>query len=428
MRLIRACFRCRRVEVERALLERALVDPHVGDLAERLLDELEGHGDQRGVGVGGEGDLGHAVVVVLGEDLAVERAGQVAADRVEQRLHALVLVGRADHHRADLLGDGPLADRLVDQVEGDLLLLEQQLHDLVGDHREGLEHPLAGALGGLGHVGRDRLAADVLALLAVEVDRPSRSIRSMTPWKFDSAPIGSWSGIAVRPSLLSSCWITLAGLAPVRSILLMNAMPRHGVPLHLAVDGDRLRLHAGDGAEHEHGAVEDAERPLDLDGEVDVARGVDDVDLLVLPVDRGGGRGDRDPPLLLQLHVVHHRAFTLDLLDHVGAAGVVRDALGERGLARVDVGGDADVPDVSQVFHDPGTLSRQSKGGTPFAWATNHTTNWTNPVRVNPQFQHGLQGMPGSQDGGTPKNRRSGSLICFGVAHEKSPCRADVER
>ena len=59
----------------------------------------------------------------------------------------------------------------MDQVEGDLLLLEQQLHDLVGDHREGLEHPLAGALGGLDHVGRDRLAADVLALLAVEVDR-----------------------------------------------------------------------------------------------------------------------------------------------------------------------------------------------------------------------------------------------------------------
>ena len=159
------------VEVERALGERPLIDPHVGHLAERLLDQLERHGDQRGVGVGGQRDLGHAVVVVLGEDLAVERAGEVAADRVEQRLHALVAVGRADHHRAELLGDRPLADRLVDQVDGDLRLLEQQLHDLVGDHREGLEHPLAGALGGLDHVGGDRLEADVLAVVAVEVDR-----------------------------------------------------------------------------------------------------------------------------------------------------------------------------------------------------------------------------------------------------------------
>ena len=52
----------------------------------------------------------------------------------------------------------------------------------------------------------------------------TRSIKSITPWKLDSAPIGSCSGMAVRPSLASSCWMTLAGLAPVRSILLMKAM------------------------------------------------------------------------------------------------------------------------------------------------------------------------------------------------------------
>ena len=52
----------------------------------------------------------------------------------------------------------------------------------------------------------------------------------------------------------------------------MNASRGTRVPLHLAVDGDRLRLHAGHRAEDQHGAVEDAERPLDLDGEVDVAR------------------------------------------------------------------------------------------------------------------------------------------------------------
>ena len=76
-------------------------------------------------GSGASGTSATAVVVVLGEDLAVERAGQVAVDGVEQRLDALVLVGRADQDRADLLRDRPLADRLVDQVERDLLLLEQ---------------------------------------------------------------------------------------------------------------------------------------------------------------------------------------------------------------------------------------------------------------------------------------------------------------
>ena len=173
--------------------------------------------------------------------------------------------------------------------------------------------------------------------------------------------------MAVRPELGLELLDHVDGIGAGAVHLVDEGDPRHGVTLHLAIDGDRLRLHAGHGTEHEHRAVEHAERPLDLDGEVDVARRVDDVDLLVFPVDRGGGRGDRDPSFLLQLHVVHHRPLTLDLLDHVGAAGVVQDALGECGLARVDVGGDADIPVVSQVFHDPGTLRRtRSKGGTPF--------------------------------------------------------------
>ena len=69
------------------------------------------------------------------------------------------------------------------------------------------------------------------------------------------------------------------------------------------------------------------------------------------PLDRGGGAGDRDAALLLQLHVVHGRAVAaaLDLLDPVDAAGVEQDPLAERGLARVDVGGDADVAQFFQV-------------------------------------------------------------------------------
>ena len=53
------------------------------------------------------------------------------------------------------------------------------------------------------------------------------------------------------------------------------------------------------------------------------------------------------PRSRLELHVVHRRAFALDLLDRVDRAGVVEDPLGERGLARVDVGRDPDVADVA---------------------------------------------------------------------------------
>ena len=52
----------------------------------------------------------------------------------------------------------------------------------------------------------------------------------------------------------------------------------NAVLVGLAPHGLGLGLDARDAVEHRDGAVEDAQRALDLDGEVDVAGGVDDVD------------------------------------------------------------------------------------------------------------------------------------------------------
>ena len=58
---------------------------------------------------------------------------------------------------------------------------------------------------------------------------------------------------------------------------------RHAVLVRLAPDRLGLRLDAGDGVEQRDRAVEHAQRALDLDGEVDVAGRVDDVDAVVAP-------------------------------------------------------------------------------------------------------------------------------------------------
>ena len=58
---------------------------------------------------------------------------------------------------------------------------------------------------------------------------------------------------------------------------------RHLVAVGLVPDGFALGLDAADGAEDHDDAVEHAQRALHFHGEVDVARGVDDVDLVVLP-------------------------------------------------------------------------------------------------------------------------------------------------
>src|SRR5690606_9989182 len=113
-----------------------------------------------------------------------------------------------------------------------------------------------------------------------------------------------------------------------------------------------LRLDALLTVEDGDGAVEDAERALDLDGEVDVARGVDDVHAELLTREEATGRlpeagrrrgRDRDATLLLLLHVVHGRGALVGLTDLVVDTRVVEDALGGGGLTRIDVGHDADV-------------------------------------------------------------------------------------
>ena len=131
--------------------------------------------------------------------------------------------------------------------------------------------------------------------------------------------------------------------APMRSILLTKQM--RGT-LYLLAWRQTVSVCGSTPAtrvEHRDRAVEHAQRALDLDGEVDVAGRVDDVDPVVAPLAGGGRRRDGDAALLLLDHPVHDRGALVDLADLVGLAGVVEDALGRRGLARVDVGHDPDV-------------------------------------------------------------------------------------
>src|SRR5205085_2263489 len=118
------------------------------------------------------------------------------------------------------------------------------------------------------------------------------------------------------------------------------------------------------------------QRSLHLDGEVDVPGGVDDVDPVVLPPARGRGRRDGDPPLAFLDHPVHDRGALVDLTDLVGLARVVEDPLGRRGLARVDVGHDPDVPvalqgDVLGACHHSALLVQ---------WGETKTTGPCGPV------------------------------------------------
>ena len=120
--------------------------------------------------------------------------------------------------------------------------------------------------------------------------------------------------------------------------------------LGLTPDRLGLRLNAALRAEHSDRAVQHAEGTLDLDGEIDVAGSVDDVETIVLPVAGRRGRGDGDAALLLLSHPVHGSGAFMSLADLAVLARIEQNTLGRRRLAGIDMRHDTDVANHLQFM------------------------------------------------------------------------------
>ena len=112
--------------------------------------------------------------------------------------------------------------------------------------------------------------------------------------------------------------------------------------------GQRLRLDALAGVDHQQRALAGGERAVDLVGEVDMAGRVDQVEDVVLAVARlvvepHGLRLDGDAALALDVHRIEH---LLDHLARLEPAGELDQPVGERRLAVVDMGDDREIADV----------------------------------------------------------------------------------
>ena len=127
-----------------AALDHARVHPDEGQRAdERVGHDLEGECRER-LGVVGAAfhDLVGAGLDAL-DRRHVERRGQIVDDRVEQRLHALVLERRAAQHRHQLVGERALADAALERRRVRLVAAQIALERVVVELDRGLDQGMA---------------------------------------------------------------------------------------------------------------------------------------------------------------------------------------------------------------------------------------------------------------------------------------------
>ena len=124
-----------------------------------------------------------------------------------------------------------------------------------------------------------------------------------------------------------------------------------------------LRQRTLGGVDQHQRAVDHVEDALDLAAEIGVAGRVDDVDAGVVPEDRRRLGEDGDAALALEI-VGIHRALG-DLLVLAEGAGLLQQAVDQRGLAMVDMGDDRDVAQVHKGFRNrqrATTMAQQNRG------------------------------------------------------------------
>ena len=209
----------------------------------------------------------------------VERARQVVDDGVEQRLHALVL-----ERRAARTGTTSLAMRAVRGaprlrssavISSSPRYFSSTVVVVVRDDVDELVAPVLG-VGSAARPGcrRSRTGRPVVVV-------PDERLHRDQVDDAAEVALGADRELHDRTLALEAVRIMSSAAEEVGADavhLVDEADARNVVLVGLAPDRLGLRLDAGDAVEHGDRAVEDAQRALHLDGEVDVAGRVDDVD------------------------------------------------------------------------------------------------------------------------------------------------------
>ena len=310
---------------------------------------LEGQSREGSLRVGFAGVFLASLGVGALDGRNVARSRQVIDNGVEEFLNALVLVSGTHKDRVDLASDYTLAQSSLELFNGELFVHEDLLHEIVVAVGCGVHELLAvdGCIvGKLGRDGIHRLGVGHALVIGLEVPCGHGNEVDNAPEVVLSAH-RQLSGNCIRAQTILHRLNRMQEVGADAVILVDERDARNAIALGLTPNGLRLRLNASDGVENSNGAVENTEGTLDLSSEVNVARGVDDLEAIgfaiFLPEAGGSSSGNSYAALLFLNHPVHGGSAIVDLADFVRLARVVQDTLGRGGFAGIDVSHDAKV-------------------------------------------------------------------------------------
>ena len=126
----------------------------------------------------------------------------------------------------------------------------------------------------------------------------------------------------------------------------------------------RLRLDAGDGVENDDSTIQDTERALDLKGEINVTRSINQIDEVLLPLERNGSCVDGDASFSFLRHPIHYGVARVNGTNGSckRVTSVVEHSLSHGSFSGIDVSENANVPDSSLHFGEIGGRGMGERG------------------------------------------------------------------
>mmetsp|Transcript_10350 Transcript_10350/g.18248 ORF Transcript_10350/g.18248 Transcript_10350/m.18248 type:complete len:493 (-) Transcript_10350:441-1919(-) len=319
-------------------------------------------------------DLGVIIRVDTLDGLDVSRRGKVVNDSIQEGLDTLVLEGSPSHHRHELQLCGTLADALPDGGNVRYLIFQDHLHHVVVHlgavlkelHAE-LFSPLLQLIrdGGLGHrvglpSGTHLLTIPDQGLHLHQINHSFEDVLS-TNGQLDNARDSAKVGL---DHVNAAVEISTSAIH-----LVHETHTGHLVLISLAPNSLGLGLNTGHSIENADSTVKNTEGTLDLQSEVNVTRGINDVDLVLLraaitgrPEASGSSRSNGDTTFLFLNHPIHRGATFVNLSNLVGLTSVVQDTLRGCRLTSINVGHDPDVAVKAQGSSTASSDSTSSRG------------------------------------------------------------------